>query len=355
MWRPGKTGPRTLRPNRVQTDDVGGVDPQSASDSTAYDSGRQGRANTHPVSQLACRPVTAGPVGLGSSQAVPSNRGIAVRCQGVALARSANAVQLPTWCSPLAPMRRSTTLTAGCDQNRCPSGTGIFGSPRSARTVHARRAISPPAGARCDRVSSARKSWRKSASRLEKVDQQRPSPPFRPPPTATTPHKYRTCVYARLPGPGHVEDDSVFRPWRAPPVTVLGEDDCWAFCTACRRPVSLLKGGRNLPGQLRHPTPRCAVSNCEGTKPLRRRSDDPSWVSRAADYHDAESPMNYGWSVIVKGRASVSGPAAENRRVRGAQLRPVAATQKASLCAGGTLGNPGPPVKFGPELYHAVV
>ena len=119
------------------------------------------------------------------------------------------------------------------------------------------------------------------------------------------------------------------------------------------RPVRHLSGraARNLPGQLRHPTPYVLFRTAEGTK-LFGAATHP-FVAFEADYHDAE--LTYGWSVIVKGRAHVLSTNAEIGEAERAHLRPWTATQKLRYVRVNASEITGRRFKFGPEPDHAVV
>ena len=119
------------------------------------------------------------------------------------------------------------------------------------------------------------------------------------------------------------------------------------------RPVRHLSGRRPeiFPVIFVTQRPTVLFRTAEGTK-LFGAATHP-FVAFEADYHD--SPLTYGWSVIVKGRAHVLSTSAEIGEAERAQLRPWTATQKLRYVRVNASEITGRRFKFGPEPDHAVV
>jgi nitroimidazol reductase NimA-like FMN-containing flavoprotein (pyridoxamine 5'-phosphate oxidase superfamily) len=139
-----------------------------------------------------------------------------------------------------------------------------------------------------------------------------------------------------------------------PPVTVLGEDECWSLLSSLSlgRFVTCLDGRPEIfPVNFVTQRPTVLFRTAEGTK-LFGAATHP-FVAFEADYHDAE--LTYGWSVIVKGRAHVLSTSAEIGEAERAHLRPWTATQKLRYVRVNASEITGRRFKFGPEPDHAVV
>jgi len=139
-----------------------------------------------------------------------------------------------------------------------------------------------------------------------------------------------------------------------PPVTVLGEDECWSLLSSLSlgRFVTCLDGRPEIfPVNFVTQRPTVLFRTAEGTK-LFGAATHP-FVAFEADYHDAE--LTYRWSVIVKGRAHVLSTSAEIGEAERAHLRPWTATQKLRYVRVNASEITGRRFKFGPEPDHAVV
>jgi uncharacterized protein len=139
-----------------------------------------------------------------------------------------------------------------------------------------------------------------------------------------------------------------------PPVSVLGEDECWSLLSSLslgRFVISLDGRPEIFPVNYVTQRPTVLFRTAEGTK-LFGAATQP-FVAFEADYHDPE--LTYGWSVILKGRAHVLSTIAEIGEAERAHLRPWTATQKLRYVRVNASEITGRRFKFGPEPDHAVV
>src|SRR4051812_9366800 len=104
-----------------------------------------------------------------------------------------------------------------------------------------------------------------------------------------------------------------------PPVTVLGEDECWSLLSSLSlgRFVTCLDGRPEIfPVNFVTQRPTVLFRPAEGTSPF--GAAPPPFVASEADSPDADLP--YGGGVTVKGRAHVLSPSAEIGEAGGAPL-----------------------------------
>ena len=139
-----------------------------------------------------------------------------------------------------------------------------------------------------------------------------------------------------------------------PPVTVLGEDECWSLLSSLSlgRFVTCLDGRPEIfPVNFVTQRPTVLFRTAEGTK-LFGAATHP-FVAFEADYHDA--PLTYGWSVIIKGRAHVLSANADILDAEEAPLRQWIATLKPLYVRVIPLEITGRRFKFGPEPHHETI
>ena len=132
------------------------------------------------------------------------------------------------------------------------------------------------------------------------------------------------------------------------PVTVLSEDECWSLLSSMSlgRLVTIL-GGKPEIFPVNFATQRRTVlfRTAQGTKLYTAVLGD--WVAFEADYHD--SPLTYGWSVIIKGRARVLSANSDIFDAEEAPLRSWIATLKPLYVRVIASEITGRRFKFGPE------
>ena len=138
------------------------------------------------------------------------------------------------------------------------------------------------------------------------------------------------------------------------PVTVLSEDECWSLLSSMSlgRVVTVL-GGKPEIFPVNFVTQRRTVlfRTAHGTKLYSAVMGD--WVAFEADYHD--SPLTYGWSVIIQGRAHLLSANADILEAEEAPLKSWIATLKPIYVRVIASQITGRRFKFGPEPDHETV
>ena len=134
-----------------------------------------------------------------------------------------------------------------------------------------------------------------------------------------------------------------------PPVTVLGEDDCWSLLSSLSlgRFVTCLDGRPEI-FPVNFVTQRRTVlfRTAQGTKLF------SAVMSGGVAFEADDYTLSEGWSVIVKGRAQVLSATAEILGAEEAPLLPWTATLKPIYVRVTALEITGRRFKFGPEPHR---